>query len=434
MPKCPKCRDKTEDCIAGHRVTMSKAKETVVLAYSGGLDTSCILVWLQEQGFDVVNYLANLGQDEDFEGARKKATKLGAKEVVIEDQRQELIRNFVWPAVSADLIFEDRYLLGTALARPCIVRGIIDVAKRVGAGYISHGATGKGNDQVRFELGCYALCPEIKIIAPWKDPNFYKRFPGRQELFEYAREHGIPLPVTPKCPWSIDANMVHVSYESGILENPATHPPEGIFQMTTDPEKAPDIPQVLTITFNKGLPSSVVIVGDATQVRDPLEIFCVCNSVGAKHGVGRTDIVENRFVGLKSRGIYETPGLTILRAAHLDLEALCLDREVRKIKAYLSTRMSEMVYNGLWYSPEFEFTRHCISQSQKQVTGSVTLKVYKGNVYVLGRSAPVSLYNQELVSMDVQGDYEPGDAHGFIKINAVRLREHERVKQIAKST
>ncbi|XP_047469236.1 argininosuccinate synthase-like [Penaeus chinensis] len=234
--------------------------------------------------------------------------------------------------------------------------------------------------------------------------------------------------------WSMSSLQEQATdWQSGVLENPSAHPPEGIFQMTTDPEKAPETPQVLTIAFNKGIPCSVIVAGDATLVKDPLEIFCVCNSVGAKHGVGRIDIVENRFVGLKSRGIYETPGLTILRAAHLDLEALCIDREVRKIKAYLSTRMSEMVYNGLWYSPEFEYTKDCISQSQKQVTGSVTVKVYKGNVYVLGRSAPVSLYNQELVSMDVQGDYEPGDAHGFIKINAVRLREYERVKQIAKS-
>ncbi|XP_042234144.1 argininosuccinate synthase-like isoform X2 [Homarus americanus] len=408
--------------------SMTDKGKTVVLAYSGGLDTSCILVWLREQGFDVVAYLADLGQEEDFEKAKRKATKLGAKEVVVEDQQRELVEDFVWPAVRADLVYEDRYLLGTALARPCIVRGLVRVAERVGAGYVSHGATGKGNDQIRFELGCYALCPDIEIISPWKDPEFYEKYPGRIELFEYARKHEIPLPITPKAPWSMDANILHISYESGILENPATHPPEGIFQLTTDPEKAPDTPQILTITFCAGVPTRVSVAGDAKQVTDPLEILRTCNRIGGQHGVGRIDIVENRFIGLKCRGVYESPGLTVLRAAHLDLEALCLDREVRKIKAHLSHRMAEQVYNGLWYSPEFEFTDRCIADSQKMVTGSVTLKVYKGGVYVLGREAPVSLYNKELVSMDVQGDYQPPDARGFIRINAVRLREHHRVK------
>ncbi|XP_069171524.1 argininosuccinate synthase-like [Procambarus clarkii] len=408
---------------------MSVKGGTVVLAYSGGLDTSCILVWLREQGLQVVAYLADLGQDEDFEEAKKKATKLGAKEVVVADQRRELVEDFVWPAVSADLIYEDRYLLGTALARPCIVSGLVRVATRVGAGYIAHGATGKGNDQIRFELGCSALCPALKIISPWKDPAFYERFPGRQELFEYARKNDIPLPVTPKSPWSIDANLIHISYESGVLENPSTHPPEGIFQLTTDPEKAPDTPQRLTLSFTTGVPTSVSVEGEGTQVTDPLEILLTCNRIGAKHGVGRIDMVENRFVGLKSRGLSEAPGLTILRAAHLDLEALCLDREVRKMKTFISTRMAEQVYNGLWFSPEFEFARSCIKTCQKVVTGSVTLKVYKGNVYVLGREAPVSLYNQELVSMDVQGNYDPSDAKGFIRINALRLTEHQRLKQ-----
>ncbi|XP_053656210.2 argininosuccinate synthase isoform X2 [Cherax quadricarinatus] len=413
---------------------MTEEAKIVVLAYSGGLDTSCILVWLRQQGFQVVAYLANLGQDEDFEDAKLKATKLGAKEVVVEDQQLELVQDFVWPAVSADLIYEDRYQLGTALARPCIVRGIVRLAVRVGAGYIAHGATGKGNDQIRFELGCHALCPGIKIVAPWKDPAFYERFPGRQELFEYAHTHDIPVPVTPKAPWSIDANMVHISYESGILENPSTHPPEGIFQLTTDPEEAPDTPQYLTLTFKAGIPTSVSVKDQDTPVTDALEIFRICNQIGAQHGVGRIDIVENRFIGIKSRGIYETPGLTLLRAAHLDLEALCLDREVRKIKAYLSNLMAEQVYNGLWYSPEFEYTRSCIENCQLTVTGSVDLKVYKGNVYVLGREAPVSLYNQELVSMDVQGDYDPIDARGFIRINAVRLREHQRIKTIGSTS
>ncbi|XP_064121403.1 argininosuccinate synthase-like [Macrobrachium nipponense] len=405
------------------------SKGTVILAYSGGLDTSCILVWLREQGYQVVAYMADLGQDEDFEAAKNKAKKLGTVEVIVEDQRQELVEEFVWPAIQGGLIYEDRYLLGTSIARPCIVKGLVKAARRYRAQYVCHGATGKGNDQVRFELGCYALAPDLKVLSPWKDPKFYERFPGRKELFDYAKLHDIPLPVTPKSPWSIDANIVHVSYESGVLENPATFPPEGIFQMTVDPEKAPDTPQMMTINFKEGYPTSVLLTGDATNVTSPLEIFTTCNRVGSKHGVGRIDIVENRFVGLKSRGIYEAPGLTILHKAHQDLELFCLDREVRKLKSYLSERMAEQVYNGYWYSPEFEFTHKCIQESQKNVTGSVTLKIYKGQVYILGRHAPVSLYNEELVSMDVQGEYEPMDARGFINISALRLKEHQRVKQ-----
>lgn len=406
---------------------MEGTRGTVILAYSGGLDTSCILVWLREQGFRVVAFMADLGQEEDFEEAKKKATKLGAAEVVVQDLRRELVEDFVWPAVRAGLVYEGRYLLGTALARPCITRALVSQAKRVKAGFVSHGATGKGNDQIRFELGCYTLCPDVEIISPWKDPAFYKRFPGRPELFQYAKAHDIPLPVTPKSPWSMDANLVHISYESGVLEDPAAAPPSGIFQLTANPEQAPDTPQRLTLTFHRGLPESVTVEGEDT-ITDPLQLFLTCNRVGAAHGVGRIDLVENRFIGLKSRGVYETPGLTLLHVAHQDLEVLCLDREVRKIKTDLSNRMAEQVYNGFWFSPEFEYTRRCVEGSQGLVTGSVSLKVYKGNVYVEGRSAPVSLYNQELVSMDVQGDYEPTDARGFIRLNALRLREHQRVK------
>lgn len=406
---------------------MEAARDTVILAYSGGLDTSCILVWLREQGFRVVAFMADLGQEEDFEAAKAKATKLGAAEVVVQDLRRELVEDFVWPAVRAGLVYEGRYLLGTALARPCITRALVSQAKRLKAGYVSHGATGKGNDQIRFELGCYTLCTDVKIIAPWKDPAFYERFPGRPELFQYAKAHDIPLPVTPKSPWSMDANLVHISYESGVLEDPAAAPPSSLYQMTTAPEQAPDAPQRLTLTFRRGLPESVTVEGEKA-ITDPMQLFLTCNRVGAAHGLGRVDLVENRYIGLKSRGVYETPGLTLLHAAHQDLEVLCLDREVRKIKTELSTRMAEQVYNGFWFSPEFEYTRRCVEASQETVTGSVSLKVYKGNVYIEGRNAPVSLYNQELVSMDVQGDYDPTDARGFIRLNALRLREHQRVK------
>ncbi|XP_076059071.1 argininosuccinate synthase isoform X2 [Oratosquilla oratoria] len=358
-----------------------ESEKTVVLAYSGGLDTSCILVWLKEEGYQVVAFMSNVGQDEDFEKAKVKALKLGAKTVVVLDQREELIREFVWPCVRGDLAYEDRYLLGTAIARPCIVKGLVATASKMGAGYVSHGATGKGNDQVRFELGCYALCPEIKVIAPWRIPAFYERFQGRQDLFAYAKEHDIPLPVTPKSPWSMDANIIHVSYESGVLEDPWSHPPPGIMTMTTNPEDAPDTSDIITIHFEKGLPVNMEVKGkstSSTSTPDKLELFCSCNEVAARHGIGRVDLVENRFVGLKSRGVYEAPGLMLLRTAHMDLELFCLDREVRKLKAYLRERMAEQVYNGLWYSPEFEYTKKCIDESQEMVNGSVTLKLFKG--------------------------------------------------------
>lgn len=404
-------------------------KKRVVLAYSGGLDTSCILVWLIEQGYEVIAFLANVGQDEDFEEAKKKALKLGAVKMVVPDCRKEFVEEFIWPSIQANGLYEDRYPMGTALARPCIARAMVKVAKQEGASYISHGATGKGNDQIRFELSAYALHASIEIISPWRLPEFYKRFPGRNDLFEYAKEKGIPLPVSPKSPWSMDANLMHISYESGILEDPMTQAPEDLYQMTVDPQKAPDVPTVILIEFKKGLPVSVKNQGDGTMKTEALEIFTYCNIIGGQNGVGRIDIVENRFIGMKSRGIYETPGGTILLAAHMDLEVFTLDKEVRKIKRDLDGRFAEQVYRGFWFSPECEFTRNCISSSQEFVEGSVTLKIYKGGVYVRGRKSPYSLYNEELVSMNVQGDYEPMDAGGFIKINALRLREYQRLRQ-----
>ncbi|KAI7813421.1 argininosuccinate synthase [Triplophysa rosa] len=407
------------------------SKGTVVLAYSGGLDTSCILVWLKEQGYDVIAYLANIGQDEDFDAARKKAEKLGAKKVYIEDLRSEFVEEFIWPSVQANAIYEDRYLLGTSIARPCIARRQVQIARQEEAQYVSHGATGKGNDQIRFELTCYALYPEVKIIAPWRIPEFYNRFRGRKDLMEYAEKHGIPVPVTPKAPWSMDANLMHISYESGILENPKNHPPSDLYQMTKSPEDSPNEPDLLEIDFNKGVPVKVTHVKEGRSKHTSLEIFSYLNEIGAKHGVGRIDIVENRFIGMKSRGIYETPGGTILHHAHLDIETFTMDREVRKIKQNLSINFSELIYNGFWYSPECEFVRHCIEKSQENVEGRVQLSVFKGHVYILGRESPKSLYNEELVSMDVQGDYDPCDASGFIKINAVRLREHNRLQRAA---
>uniref|UniRef100_A0A8C2FP30 Argininosuccinate synthase n=1 Tax=Cyprinus carpio TaxID=7962 RepID=A0A8C2FP30_CYPCA len=392
------------------------SKGSVVLAYSGGLDTSCILLWLKEQGYEVIAYLANIGQDEDFDAARKKAETLGAKKVFIEDLRSEFVQEFIWPAVQANAVYEDRYLLGTSIARPCIARRQVQIAQREGAQYVSHGATGKGNDQVRFELTCYALYPQVQILAPWRIPEFYNRFRGRTDLMEYAEKHGIPVPVTPKAPWSMDANLMHISYESGVLENPKNHAPPDLYQMTKNPEDSP-----------------MCYIQHFLQMCCKL-LFCYCLQAQisyGKHGVGRIDIVENRFIGMKSRGIYETPGGTILLHAHLDIETFTMDREVRKIKQSLGIKFSELIYNGFWYSPECEFVRHCIDKSQENVEGRVQLSVFKGQVYILGRESPKSLYNEELVSMDVQGDYDPCDASGFIRINAVRLREHNRLQGAA---
>lgn len=407
---------------------MSESKR-VVLAYSGGLDTSCILVWLIEQGYDVIAFCANIGQDDDFDAAKEKALKLGAKKMIIPDVKSEFVEEFIWPGIQANAAYEDRYLLGTALARPCIARAMIKVAVGEKAQFVAHGATGKGNDQIRFELGAYALHPTIKVISPWRLPEFYNRFQGRADLFKYAQEHGIDLPVTPKAPWSMDANLMHISYESGVLEDPATHAPPGIYQMTVDPEQAPEQAEKIVISFKSGLPVSVKNLGDNTTKTDPLGIFSYMNELGGKHAIGRIDIVENRFIGMKSRGLYETPGGTILLAAHVDIELFTLDKEVRKIKRNLDITFSEQVYKGFWFSPECEFTRSCIQKSQDHVTGSVTVKLYKGGVFILGRESPLSLYNAELVSMDVQGDYEPTDAGGFIKINALRLQEYCRLRQ-----
>ncbi|XP_037547938.1 argininosuccinate synthase [Nematolebias whitei] len=373
------------------------SKGTVVLAYSGGLDTSCILVWLKEQGYDVITYLANIGQDEDFEAARKKAESLGAKKVFIEDLRSEFVEDFIWPAVQANAVYEDRYLMGTAIARPCIARRQVEIALKEGAQFVSHGATGKGNDQIRFELTCYALYPKVQIIAPWRIPEFYNRFRGRKDLMQYAQEHGIPVPVTPRAPWSMDANLMHISYESGILENPKSHAPADLYLMTKNPEDSPNDPDVLEIEFKKGVPVKVINVKDGQSKDRPLEIFSYLNEIGGKHGVGRIDIVENRFIGMKSRGIYETPGGTVLLKAHLDIETFTMDKEVRRIKQGLGIKFSELVYNGFWYSPECDFVRSCIAKSQENVEGKVQLSVFKGQVYILGRESPKSLYNEELV-------------------------------------
>ncbi|XP_065828924.1 argininosuccinate synthase-like [Oscarella lobularis] len=398
-------------------------EKRVILAYSGGLDTSCILVWLKEQGFQVICYMADVGQKEDMEAARKKALSLGAEKIYIEDVREQFVVDFVFPAVQANALYEDRYQLGSSLARPCIARRHVEIAKREGARYVSHGATGKGNDQIRFEMTFYALYPEVQVIAPWRMPEFYKRFEGRTGLLKYAEERNIPLPVTKESPYSCDENLMHISYEGGILENPAAVPPERIFKMTCHSELWPDKPENIEIEFKNGIPVKVSNLDDGTTKEKPLDLFLYLNEVGGRHGVGRIDIVENRFIGMKSRGVYETPGGYILLVAHLDIENVTLDRELRKVKQGLCIKFAEQVYQGFWWAPECEFVRFCIDKSQEHVEGKVRLSLFKGQVYVKARESKMSLYNEDLVSMDKRGSYNPEDADGFIKVTALRVRE-----------
>ncbi|XP_075987671.1 argininosuccinate synthase [Anticarsia gemmatalis] len=405
------------------------AKDLVILAYSGGLDTSCILKWLIQKNYDVVCFMADVGQNEDFAKAKAKALGIGAKDVIVEDLRKDFVSNYMLSAIQMGLIYESRYYLGTSLARPCIAVGLVNAAKKLGAKYISHGATGKGNDQVRFELSVYSLWPEGKVIAPWRLPEFYERFQGRIDLIEFAKQQNIPVSATPKEPWSTDENIMHISYESGVLEDPGAIPPSGIYKMTRDLKDAEDYASVIDINFEKGLPVSVRIPSGhekALLVTDSLAIVETLNKLGGQHGVGRIDIVENRFLGLKSRGLYETPAGTILHVAHVDLETFVLDKEVLRVKKHLQEKMSDFVYNGFWFSPEGIYTRKCLELSQENVSGSVTLQVYKGNVDILARTSPKSLYNQDLVSMDISGGFAPADSTGFINIHALRLKEYSR--------
>ncbi|XP_059608941.1 argininosuccinate synthase [Phlebotomus argentipes] len=397
--------------------------ETVLLAYSGGLDTSCILLWLLEKGYDVVCLIADVGQDEDFEAARRKALKIGAKEVVVAQVKEDFVVNYIFPAVAMGLLYERRYLLGTSLARPCISAALVECAKQRGIRLISHGATGKGNDQVRFELSGYALLPDIQVIAPWRIDEFCQRFQGREDLLTYAQANGIEVEATPKAPWSMDANFMHISYESGVLENPNHVAPESLYKMTVGPSQWPDKPTILEVEFAKGLPVAVINATDKKRVTDPVAILDLLNRIGGQNGVGRIDIVENRFVGLKSRGVYETPGVKILFEAHLDLELVCLDREVLRLKSYLCDRMADFVYNGFWFSPEGVFARRCLEQSQEHVSGRVTMEIFKGVARPIARRAVRGLYNEELVSMNVHGGYTPASAGGFIEIHSIRLKE-----------
>lgn len=396
-------------------------KEKVVLAYSGGLDTSVILKWLSNKGFEVIAYVANVGQNEDFKAIEEKAYLTGASKVYIEDLRDELVKDYVFPALKANTIYEGTYMLGTSLARPIIAKRHIEIAKKQGTKYVAHGATGKGNDQVRFEFGYYMNMPDVKIISPWKDPEFLSQFEGRSDMLAYAEKYSIPVKASLKKPYSEDANLIHISHEAGILEDPSSRCPSDVFSLTVDPKDAPNEETVLAIEFKDGLPVSIKNENDNTVVTGPLAMIEYLNKVGHDNAIGRVDMVENRFVGIKSRGVYETPGCEILWKAHHNLEGLCMDKEAMHLRDMLSPKYAELIYNGYWGAPEFNMLTSLFDTSQKNVTGTAKVALYKGNVINAGISSPCSLYNQDLGSMDKAGGYHPVDCKGFINICAIRL-------------
>jgi len=386
----------------------------VVLAYSGGLDTSVILTWLMEEyDVEVVAYTADVGQGEEVEEAKVKAIATGAVEAIAEDLTEEFVADYVFPALRANAMYEGYYLLGTSLARQVIAKGLVFAAHETGADAIAHGATGKGNDQVGFEISAYALNSDIKVVAPWREWDLK----GRADCIAYAEARGIPVPVTKEKPYSMDANLLHISYEGGVLEDPWVGPPKGMFNMTTDPEDAPDEPQYVTITYEKGDPVAVDGVALA-----PAPLLTKLNQIAGSHGVGRVDIVENRFVGMKSRGVYETPGGTLLHHAHRGVESLTLDREVMHLRDELIPKYAEMVYNGFWFSPEREALQAFMDTTQDRVSGEARLKLYKGNASIEGRRSDYKLYDQATVTFEEDDVYDQADAAGFIRLNSLRLR------------
>jgi argininosuccinate synthase len=395
----------------------------IVLAYSGGLDTSCILKYLQEKGYEVIAFVADVGQNDDFSVVERRARATGAVAVHVRDLRRTFVTDFVFPAIAGNALYENRYLLGTSLARPLIALGQVEVARAEGAGWLSHGATGKGNDQVRFELAYAALAPELRVFAPWKDPEFLSRFKGRTDLLRYATEHGIELEVSVEKPWSTDENLMHKSYEAGLLEDPMWAPPDEMFDRSRSPMAAPDRPVDLELHFASARPTALALP-DGRRLTDPLELFVELNRLGGEHGIGRVDMVENRFVGIKSRGVYETPGGTILFHALRDLEGLAMDREVLRVRDLLAEKFGQLIYNGFWWSPEMDVIRAAFQRAEEGVDGRVALRLYKGNVISRGRESPRSLYDQNLSSMDVAGGYDQTDSRGFIRLNALRLRRY----------
>lgn len=395
---------------------MSKKINKIVLAYSGGLDTSVILKWLQEQyQCEVVTFTADIGQGEEVEPARAKAKLLGIKEenIFIKDLKEEFVRDYVFPMFRANTLYEGEYLLGTSIARPLIAKHLVEIAKEVGADAISHGATGKGNDQVRFELGGYALMPDVKVVAPWREWDLN----SREKLLAYAEKHGIPIEKKgKKSPYSMDANLLHISYEGGILEDPASEPEEDMWRWSVSPLDAPDTPERITIEFERG-----DAVGINGVKMSPAALLAELNRLGGKHGIGRLDLVENRYVGMKSRGCYETPGGTILLKAHRAIESLTLDREEAHLKDEMMPRYASLIYNGYWFSPERRALQALIDETQKNVTGSVGLKLYKGNIILAGRTSERSLFNTAYSTFEEDSVYNQKDAEGFIKLNALRF-------------
>jgi len=398
----------------------SNAPRKVVLAYSGGLDTSVILKWLQDTyGCEVITFTADIGQGEELEPARRKAKLLGVKNIFIEDLREEFVRDFVFPMFRANALYEGEYLLGTSIARPLIAKHLVETAKKTGADAIAHGATGKGNDQVRFELGAYALMPNVRIIAPWREWDLL----SREKLLDYAERHGIPVDYKKRrgggAPYSMDANLLHISYEGGVLENPALRPEESMWRLTVSPEKAPGRPESVELSYEKG---DIAAVNGKRM--SPARVLAELNRLGGKHGIGRLDLVENRYVGMKSRGCYETPGGTIMLKAHRAMESLTLDGEVVSLKDDLMPRYARMIYNGYWFSPERRLLQTLIDESQKPVNGKVRLRLYKGTVLVTGReSKSDSLFDPRIATFDDdRGAYDQADAGGFIKLHALRLR------------
>lgn len=397
-------------------MTAAKQIKKVVLAYSGGLDTSIILKWLQQEyGCEVVTFTADIGQGEELEPARKKAELLGVKQIFIDDLREEFVRDYVFPMFRANALYEGVYLLGTSIARPLIGKRQIEIARQVGADAVCHGATGKGNDQVRFELTYYALQPDIKVIAPWRE----WKLASRTQMIEYAKEHQIPVAKDKEgeAPYSMDANLLHISYEGKALEDPWTQADDSMFRLTVSPEKAPNEAEYIEVEFEKG--DAVAVNGKKLK---PAALLTELNRLGGKHGIGRLDLVENRYVGMKSRGVYETPGGTILHAAHRGIESITLDRGAMHLKDDIMPRYAELVYFGYWFSPEREMLQALIDKSQENVTGTVRLKLYKGSASVVGRKSPQSLYSMQHVTFEADNVYNQRDAEGFIKLNALRLR------------
>ena len=399
-------------------------KEKLVLAYSGGLDTSVLVHWLNAQGYEVIALCLDLGQKvEDLEAIRKKGLASGAAKVFIENVREEFVKDFVMPAIHWNAVYEGTYLLGTSLARPLIAKKQIELAAQEGATAVSHGATGKGNDQVRFELSYYALNPDIHVVAPWKMPEFYTKYPGRAELLAYAEAHQIPVKATQDQPWSSDENLMHISFESGMLEDPWQAPRQEMYELFKSPQQAPDQTEEMLIDFEEGCPVSV----DGHPL-SPAKLLAHLNDIGGAHGIGRVDMVESRFVGMKSRGVYETPGGTILHIAHRAIESITLDRDVIHLKDSLMPRFAKVVYNGFWFSPEMRILLKMVRETQKNVTGTVRLELYKGNCLVTGRGSPFSLYDTDIATMEAdQGAYYPQDAIGFIKLNALPLKIDHRI-------